>query len=370
MRFLLMLALISTSAFAQDTTPGQVSPVKKPTVLKPSPIDIDDLIEKQEMLQGELRYAKAKLNATERKLVAAISPGDAKELSRLSQEAKDWQARCDSTAAKLEQLEKEINDARVQIAEREKNAVLLPGEVVEISVTEAPAFDGRYQIRRGRYIILPQVGRVMIAGKNIADAEAAVQRALEATQVQHAVVKIERLPTGPKVFVKGEVLGPGRWQLPQNIEPTLVSLIQTLVPSKSADLTRVRVTHKNGEIEEVNVQKILDGEKLLPDLRLQENDLIEIPATRPAVTLLLGNDPTRRSIPLEDGKPLGVWAAIRQNGGLPRSSTNGIYVLRWMPDGSRARILVSIQKIRNGDLPDTPLQNGDVIVVPEKAFQF
>ena len=63
------------------------------------------------------------------------------------------------------------------------NALIKPGENLEISVDEDQSFNGIYQVRRGGYIIMPQVGRIAVAGKTLADAGAAVKRALQGRAV-------------------------------------------------------------------------------------------------------------------------------------------------------------------------------------------
>ena len=56
--------------------------------------------------------------------------------------------------------------------------VILPGNNIELWVNEDTSFNGRYQVRRGGYMILPQIGRVQVAGKTVGQAEAAVRKAL------------------------------------------------------------------------------------------------------------------------------------------------------------------------------------------------
>ncbi len=56
--------------------------------------------------------------------------------------------------------------------------VIRPGDTLNVHVPEDSSFDGKYEVRRGGYIIIPKVGRISVAGKTVEAAEAAIRRAL------------------------------------------------------------------------------------------------------------------------------------------------------------------------------------------------
>ena len=275
---------------------------------KKSANEVEDLTEKKQTLEGEAKYAKAKLDAAQKQLAVQTAAGNLEAADRLNQEAKDWQARLDATRAQLGQVEKELDDATQgqQSAVTASNEVIVPGETLEVFVNEDPSFNGRYQVRRGGYIIMPQVGRIAVAGKTIPGAEAAVKRALQSSQLHHASVLIERvqgadIENGPLIYLSGEFSRPGQWHIPKNITPTLVNVILSSGgTSDKADLTRVRVMRiaaNKGVVEEVNVQKILDGGGLTSDLTLDEGDVITIPAGPTSLVYLTGNIVHQGSFP-------------------------------------------------------------------------
>lgn len=77
----------------------------------------------------------------------------------------------------------------------------------------------------------------------------------------------------------------------------------------------------------------------------------------------------RLSIP--SGRPLGVYEAILISGGLARfANEQQVNVLRVDKDGKRHRVPISIRPIMKGEIPDPPIQEGDVIEVSEKVFGF
>lgn len=395
---LLVLAIsVATQLQAQDpTAPGKVAFKKSAMPLatsdgaapnrsgssRKSANDLDDLTEKKQTLEGEVRYAKAKLDAGQKQLAVQTAGGNLEAADRLNQEVKDWQARLDSTRAQLGQVEKELDEASQgqRSAVSASNEVVVPGETLEVFVNEDPSFNGRYQVRRGGYIIMPQVGRIAVAGKTIPGAEAAVKRALQSSQLHRASVLIERvqgadIENGPIILLNGEFVRPGQWHIPKNVTPTLVNVILSSGgTTNKADLTRVRVMRiaaNKGVVEEVNVQKILDGGGLTSDLTLDEGDVITIPAGPSSLVYLTGNVVRQGSFPLTAGQRLAAYESILQNGGFARfANQRGVFVLRAMPDGRKVRLPVDVTRIKEGRSADVQLQSGDIVVVPEKFFSW
>lgn len=339
----------------------------------------EDLNEKRQTLITEVRYAKAKLEAVQKQFALQTAAGDLEKAERLDQEVKDWQGRYATTKAQLDELEKQVSDgspSRSTPAEE----VIVPGENLEVFVNEDPSFNGIYQVRRGGYIIMPQVGRIAVAGKPLSAAEAAVKRALQSSQLHNASVMIERkqgadIENGPLIYLSGEFRSPGQWHIPSGITPTLVNVILSSGGvSDKADLTRVRVMRmaaSKSVVEEVNVAKILEGGGLTSDITLGEGDVITLPAGPSNLVYLTGNVARQGSFPLKPGERISAYAAILQNGGFARfADQKGVYVLRALPDGTKAKLPVDVAAIKKGQRPDVQLQSNDILVVPEKWFSW
>jgi protein involved in polysaccharide export with SLBB domain len=227
---------------------------------------------------------------------------------------------------------------------------------------------------------MPQVGRIAVAGKTLSAAEAAVKRALQSSQLHNASVMIERkqgadIDNGPLIYLSGEFREPRPWHIPSGITPTLVNVILSSggVTDK-ADLTHVhvmRIAANKSVIEEVNVAKILQGGGLTSDITLGEGDVITIPAGPAALVYLTGNVVHQGSFPLRQGERISAYAAILQNGGFARfADQKRVYVLRALPDGTKAKLPVDINAIKRGQRPDVQLQSNDILVVPEKFWSF
>lgn len=402
----LFCVLLGCAAAAQSSPPadpapgsGRLSFRSQDPVLKtyagvPEPADstsvgesqqeMDDLGEQKETLESELRYAKSKLDAARKRLDVESMAGHPEEADKWQQEVKDWEARVKSVESQLSQVNTEVQGAIQQMqppAPAAQDNLILPGDNLELFVVEDTSFNGRYQVRRGGYIILPSVGRIAVAGKTYAGAEVEVRKALEASQLQHATVMVEKvegsdIESGPVVFLAGEFKNAHPFKIPSGTKATVVNVILSCGGvTDRADLTRVkvmRIVANKSVVEEENVQRILlEGNGLTSDLTLNDGDVLMIPAGSPNVIFLTGRVARPGTEPLKPGDRLTAYAAILDAGGFQRfADLRKVYVLRASPDGTKVKIPVNIEAIQHGHSPDIPLQVNDIIIVPEKFFSF
>jgi protein involved in polysaccharide export with SLBB domain len=380
---------VNLAATQSSTPPPASNPVDQPadnvsnpglTLAPAAQADKEDLAEKRQTLVGEARYAKAKLEQAQKQFQIQTAAGDLEKAEHLDQEVKDWQARYSAAKAQLDELDKQLSEFAQGPRGTPTEEIVVPGENLEVFVNEDPSFNGIYQVRRGGYIIMPQVGRIAVAGKTLSAAEAAVKRALQSSQLHNATVMIERkqgadIENGPLIYLAGEFREPRPWHIPSGITPTLVNVILSSGGiSDKADLTRVRVMRiaaNKSVVEEVNVAKILEGGGLTSDITLGEGDVITIPAGPSNLVYVTGNVAHQGSFPLKQGERLSAYAAILQNGGFSRfADQRHVFVLRALPDGTKAKLPVDIIAIKKGQRPDVQLQSNDIIVVPEKFWSF
>lgn len=81
--------------------------------------------------------------------------------------------------------------------------------------------------------------------------------------------------------------------------------------------------------------------------------------------------PGTHTIPLPEGKNLGVYEALLITGGLARfAQDQRVEVIRADTTGKRHRALIDVRKIRQGLTADPAVAEGDIIHVPEKVFGF
>jgi protein involved in polysaccharide export with SLBB domain len=343
--------------------------------------EMDDLADQKETLDSELRYAKAKLDSARNRLDVESMAGHAEEADKWQQEVTDWDGRVKALKSQLAQVDNEVQGAIRQMQPpAPEDDLILPGDNLEIFVVEDSSFNGRYQVRRGGYIILPAVGRIAVAGKTFQGAEVEVRKALETTQLQHATVMVEKvegsdIETGPVIYLAGEFKNPRPFTIPPGTKATVVSVILSCggVTDK-ADLSRVkvmRVVENKSVVEEENVEKILEGNGLTSDLTLTNGDVLMVPAGSANVIFITGHVNRPGSLPLKPSDKLSAYAAILECGGFARfADLKKVYVLRASPDGTKVKIPVNVLAIQHGHAADIPLQGNDIIIVPEKFFSF
>ena len=347
-------------------------------------------MDRRDSLEGEIKFGKAKIEAARKRSQVLQSLGKTEESERLNLESKDWQARINNSREQLAQVEEELAKTQKlggseRVAEAQTGEeVILPGNNLEIWVNEDTTFNGRYQVRRGGYIILPQVGRVIVAGKTITQAEGAVRKALQATQLRQASVMIERFEgvtdePGPLIYLSGAFKNPRPFRVPSGTSPTLISvLLSSGGWSENADLSRVKVMRmaaNRSVVEEVNVKKILEGNPnagaLGNDLTLTEGDVVVIPSGAMNLIYVTGRVKKAGSYRVNDGEKLTAYGAILQSGGFDHfASKNEVHILRSMPDGTKAKLPCSVKDVEKGRRPDIVLQPNDIVVVPEKWFSW
>lgn len=357
---------------------GELSPI-------PSGTSHQDLLDRRDSLEGDIRYGKAKLDAGRKRVEILQAVGKTEDAERLNGEIKDWEARIKNAREQLAQVEEELGKSPsggdLAPSQQSGEEVILPANNLELFVNEDTSFNGRYQVRRGGYIILPQVGRVLVAGKTIAQAEMAVRKALQATQLRRATVMIERFDgvsdeAGPMIYLSGEFKNPRPYRIPAGTAPTLVSVLLSAGGwTDRADLTKVKVMRmaaNRSVAETVNVKKILAGEiggDLGSDLTLSEGDVVVVPSGSVNLIYVTGRVKKSGSYRVGEGEKLTAYGSILQSGGLDHfADKKKVHVLRSMPDGTKARLPMNIADIEKGKRPDVVLQPNDIVVVPEKWF--
>jgi polysaccharide biosynthesis/export protein len=346
----------------------------------------DDLLDRRDALDSEIRSSRSRLETSRRRAEVLQSLGKTEDADRLQAEVRDLEARIRNAREQLAQVDEELSRtqgvAGESVAMKDGEEVILPGNNIELWVNEDTSFNGRYQVRRGGYVILPQVGRVQVAGKTVGQAEAAVRKALQATQLRRATVMIERFEgitdePGPMIYLSGEFNNPRPYRIPQGTAPTLVSVILSAGGvTERGDLTRVKVMRmaaNRSVVEEVNVKRILEGASggLGNDITLTEGDVVVVPSGSLNLVYVTGRVKKPGSYRIGENEKLTVYGAILQSGGFDHfASTGSVHVLRAMPDGTKAKLPVSIKDVQKGRRPDVVLQPNDIVVVPEKWFSW
>lgn len=344
---------------------------------------LDSLLDQKALWQLEIVNAKGKIAIAKDKLIQATTIGNQDEIKKYEDQRKNWETRLKAAVVEMENIESSISEAINNLRSTtritpEKN-LILPGEAIEVFVTEDETLNGVYSIRQGGYIIMPRVGRISLAGLDMSGAERAIKQALQVNQLKEATVMVERPQGGgvgvePVIYLAGEFLHPGAWKIPHDLSPTVVTTILRsggLTPA--ADLTKVRLLRLvSGQslAEEVNVQSILNGSGLPSDVTLQSGDIVMVPAYA-NVIYVTGNVMKPGALKLLPDDEPTVYSAILRAGGFSRfANKKKVYVLRDLGNGDKQKVPVDIRSLQDGGGGDLVLKSKDIVVVPEKFFSF
>ena len=350
--------------------------------------DLETLIDRRDSLESEIRYNQTKIEADRKRAIVLQSLGQTEEADRLNIQVRDGEARIRNSRNQLAQVEDEIARLQHNTAGSGNpvigDEVILPGENVEIIVNEDAAFNGKYLVRRGGYIMMPSLGKVPVAGRTVSQAEMDISRLLRQSQLKRATVTVERFQgvdteSGSVIYLSGEFRNPRPYRIPVGTAPTLISVMLSSGGwTDRADLTRVkimRMARSKPVADEVNVKRILDGNiaagGLGADIVLTEGDVIVLPSGSLNLVYVTGRIKRAGSYRITEGEKLTVYGAILQSGGFDHfASKSRTHILRAMPDGTKAKIPVDLDAVERGRKPDVILQPNDIIVVPEKWFSW
>lgn len=155
-------------------------------------------------------------------------------------------------------------------------------DMLHISVYREPDLERDVRVSQAGKISLPLVGEVAVAGLSALEAEAKVQKLLEKQLVDPQVTLSVTAFHAQQVYVLGEVLKPGPYDIPSGRPLTVVGAVALAGGfTKIAALDKTRVVRKsNGEVSTVTVplKKITAGDTA-KDMVLSPDDIVYVPQT-------------------------------------------------------------------------------------------
>ena len=358
---------------------------------------LDVLARQRKAVESEFVYIKSKVEWARRKQEGQGAKDDTEESYRVERdrwmrEVKAWDARLARAKEQVQELKSEEEHLLSALKEATRGGgggakdVVIPSETLEVIVTEDDTLNGLYQVRRGGYIIMPRVGRVLVAGRTLLEVEKAVKDELEATQLRRATVMVERaagmtsatansLDGGNVIYLSGEVSMPGPWPIPRGFRPTIVTtLLRAGGLRDSADLEHIRVlrlVQGRALVEEVNVKEIMEGGGLTADYTLQPEDIVIVPAIGISkIVHLTGlvNNPGLVRLTAEESATLAT-TLLKAGGFADGADPANVRVMR-LVKGQAVVHEINVAEIMEGGKPiaDFQLEAGDIITVPQKGL--
>lgn len=183
----------------------------------------------------------------------------------------------------------------------------------------------------------------------------------------------------PEVLALGEFVKPGYYSFRPNMD-IIQMVTRTGGLGEFADWSAARILRKRPggndySVVPLDLTRLFSAADMSLNLKLQPGDIFFVPSTRGtkvrAQVYLLGEVANPGARELTPGPNATVARMVLESGkGTEFSYLGAVQVHRVAPDGARKKLEVDVGKIlETGNFDtDVPLQDGDVIIVPEKSL--
>jgi polysaccharide export outer membrane protein len=268
-----------------------------------------------------------------------------------------------------------------------KETKILPGDVIAIATYGAPELTTTFQtssgsiaagvganalqgikVGSGGEIMLPYLGKVLVAGMTPSDAASYLSNALkQGGFLVDPQVSVELLDSPTRtITVVGEVLKPA--PVPAFGQIRLLDAISAcggLTPLASHSITVRRI----GESEPINVELGTDAKSAdASDIPLQPGDTVIVPKV--GNVFVLGYVKTPSAIPLSGNASITVMRALALAGGVQYGAgLSKARIIRTTADNQQVEIRLDLRKIMFGKQQDVVLLSNDILLVPANAFK-
>jgi protein involved in polysaccharide export with SLBB domain len=309
-----------------------------------------------------------------------------------------------------------IPAASVQYSSIDTSYRLGAGDRVLVALFNVPEYSGEQQVSLDGSVNLPLVGKVLLAGRTVEEAERLIAKRYE-PELRHSIVRLNLIQARPmQIVVTGEVKSPGPYVLSLGTTAQLPTIAQAIQAAggltQSANLRQVRVQRQGStQLIAVDLWELLQNGDGRQNLALRDGDTIAIaPTTQVNIaetTQLAASSlaaapnsvldvavvgeivrPGAYKLGASGGAAAGpgglagasaaagnsggggrptVTAAIQQAGGVkPSADLRQIQVRRVTRSGKEQLINLNFWKLlQGGDLSqDLVLQQGDTIIIP------
>ena len=291
------------------------------------------------------------------------------------------------TAAEINQRLQQANEklAGATIESETSESRIGPDDLLNISVFEAPEMNSAVRVSASGEISLQLLGAVHAAGLTPKELESVLQALLRRTYMKdpHVGVFVQELQSHP-VSVVGAVKMPGVFQIRGT--KTVIEILSmaqgladdagdTVLIMRGAEYTQsgnpngsLPMAHeKAGEIEEIDLKKLLDSADSALNVPVRPGDIVKVP--RAGIVYVVGEVQKPGGFVLQNNENISVLQALAlAEGPTHTSAVSRTRIIRTDPaSGKRTEISMNLGKIFSGKAPDTFLQPKDIVFVPNSA---
>jgi polysaccharide export outer membrane protein len=247
-----------------------------------------------------------------------------------------------------------------------------PRDLLDISVFGRNELNKTVRVSEDGKISLPLVGEIEVEGLTIAELEKKLRDLLEEKWLQNPQVTVFiREYQSKRVSVLGAVRNPGPYELLGR--QTLLQIISQaggLTNEAGNEIIVIReLPDRTNTSYKISIDDlILKGDTKF-NIPLEPNDIVNIPVDKVVHIYVMGQVMNPGRLEVRKSNIPTLLRAIAQAGGFSeRASKGGVLIKRIDESGKETRIEVNCKEIIKGKKKDIPLQENDVVYVPETIF--
>ena len=234
------------------------------------------------------------------------------------------------------------------------------GDLIQITVFEAPELATEGRLDSAGAITLPAAGSLVLAGQTAAQAEQTIAARLQLAYLRSPQVHVLVREFAPQpVAVLGAVKDPGVYSA--RSFPNLESALGAAGGMTSLAGRRVLITRHDGQVQTLGVDALAHG-SLPASVPVHGGDVIRV---EPAATVYVGGDvrkPGAYPVPVNG---LSLIEALTLAGGLaPNNQASHTRLTHAAADASASTERVDAERILAGKEADIRLQPNDLVYVP------
>ncbi|MFP5235625.1 MAG: polysaccharide biosynthesis/export family protein [Acidobacteriota bacterium] len=244
---------------------------------------------------------------------------------------------------------------------------IVPGDMLDVSEFHTPEFHSSVRVAASGAVELPMIGEVKVQGLDEAAAAKAIATALlnRGVLLHPQVSVLITVSIGQDVTILGEVARPGIYPFgPHHRLLDVISAASGLTPAAGA---LVAIYHRDSPETPQVVALAEGGAAPAPERNpeLLPGDMIRV--SRTGLVYVVGDVLRPGGFAMEPGESMTVLRALSLAWGPSMNAALKHAVLIRERDGGRSVTTLNLRRILQGRDPDLPIQEHDIVYVPDSA---
>jgi polysaccharide export outer membrane protein len=248
-----------------------------------------------------------------------------------------------------------------------------PGDLLEIKVFEIDQLNQVVRVSEDGSVTLPLLGRVEIEGLTQTGVVQKLTDLLQAKYVKNPQVTVFiKEYKSQQVAVIGAVEKPGSYELVGR--KNLLQMISQAggLTDKAMDEIFVLRDAGNGVSSSIPIDLkdlMVNGNQKL-NIPIEPNDVINVPVDKEIRIFVFGRVNKPGALKVRMSEKVTLLQAIADAGGLAEGAKqSAVVITRKDKSGTEQKIHVNLKDVISGKRKDIPLQEGDVVYVPESFWR-